>query len=304
MGFDKRSLVIPDGTRFEEHMLIAPGDIVLGNNTRIEFGLLTEQRVFAGANSKIQGRIQSGAEIRLDNFCLVTADVAAKGNVYLGEKSRIEGKLVVGGDLDVGDDVAITKGFEAKGWINIRSPVPIVMYLFIYMLQLLQMGKSDEVEKILQDIEAAKETIQVGDKFLYLPDRSILGLQHSSIHGNFFVGRDCRVLGNYKIRGNATIGPGSKLYGALRAEGVIRLQGTSEVQGTLETMGKAIIGEGCRVLGDVRAAEVEMYPSSVVDGRIIAPGGVKFTSQTSLAMDEKVERYQAGLSDDIVDLLG
>jgi predicted acyltransferase (DUF342 family) len=304
MGFDKRSLVIPDGTRFEEHTLLAPGDIILGNHTRVEFGLHTAQRVFAGNTTKIEGRIQSGSEVRLDDFCLVSSDVEAKGNVYLGEKTRIEGKLTVGGDLDVGDDVAITKGFEAKGWINIRSPVPIVIYVFLYMLELLRMGKSDEVERILKEIEEAKETIQVGEKFLFLPDRSSLGLQQSTIHGNFFVGRDCRILGNYKIRGNATLGPGSKLYGALRAEGSVRLQGTSEVQGTLETMGKAIIGEGCRVLGDVRAAEVEMYPSSVVDGRIIAPGGVKFTTQTSLAMDEKMERFQAGVSDDIVDLLG
>lgn len=304
MPFDKRSLVIPDGTRFEEHTLLAPGDVVLGNYCKVEFGIHTDQRIFAGENAKIQGRLHSGAEIRLDHFCLVQGDVDAKANVFLGEKARIEGKLIVGGDLDVGDDVAITKGFEAKGWINIRSPVPIVMYLFLYLMELLRMGRGDEVDRILKEIEDARETIQIGEKFLYLPDRSSLGLQQSSIHGNFFVGRDCRILGNYRIRGNATVGPGSKLYGALRAEGTVRLQATSEVQGTLEATGKAIIGEGCRVLGDVRAQEVEMYPSSVVDGRIVAPGGVKFTTQQSIAMDEKVERYQAGLSDDIVDLLG
>src|SRR5687767_191684 len=128
MGFDKRSLVIPDGTRFEEHMVIAPGDVVLGNNTRIEFGLQTDHRVFAGKNSKIQGRVQTGGELRHDEFCRVSANIDAKGNVYLGDAARVEGKLTVGGDLDVGDDVAITKGFEAKGWINIRSPVPIVIY--------------------------------------------------------------------------------------------------------------------------------------------------------------------------------
>lgn len=304
MPFDRRSLVIPDGTRFEEHTLVAPGDVVLGNSCRTEFGLRTDARVFAGERAKIQGRIYSGAEVRLDHFALVAGDVEAKGNVYLGEKARIEGKLLVGGDLDVGDDVAITKGFEAKGWINIRSPVPIMIYLFLYMLELLRLGKADQVNQILKEIEEARETIQIGEKFLFLPDRSILGLQHSSIHGNFFVGRDCRILGNYKVRGNATLGPGSKLYGALRAEGVVRMQGASEVQGTLETTGKAIIGEGCRVLGDVRAVEVEMFPSSVIDGRIVAPGGVKFTTQQSLVLDQKMERYEAGVGDDIVDLLG
>jgi predicted acyltransferase (DUF342 family) len=304
MVFDKRSLVIPDGTRFEERTIVAVGDVVLGNHTRIEFGLRTEHRVFAGENARIVGAIGSGDAVRLDHFCAVAGDVEAKGNVYLGERARIEGKLLVGGDLDVGDDVAITKGFEAKGWINIRSPVPIVIYLFLYMLELLRMGKSEEVDKILKELEEAQETITINDKFLFVPDRSSLGLQHSSIHGNFFVGKECRILGNYVVRGNATLGPGSKLYGALRAQGTVRLQGGSEVQGTLETTGKALIGEGCRVLGDVRAHEVEMYPSSVIDGKIVAPGGVKFTSQTSLAMDEKMERYTAGVTEDIVDLLG
>jgi predicted acyltransferase (DUF342 family) len=302
--FDKRSLVIPDGTRFEEHTLLAPGDVILGNHTKVEFGIITEKRVFGGEGAKVNGKLSCGQEVRLDNFSLVAGDVESKGNVYLGEKTRIEGKLIVGGDLDVGDDVAITKGFEAKGWINIRSPVPIVMYLFIYLLELLRMGKSEEVDKLLEELEAAKEEIHIGDKFLFIPDRSSVGLQHSTIQGNFFIGRDCRILGNYTVKGNGVIGPGSKLYGALRAEGLIRLQAGCEVQGTIETSGKVVIGESVRVLGDVRAQEVEMFPTSVVDGRIVAPNGVKFSTVQSQAMDEKVERYTAGLNDDIVDLLG
>lgn len=304
MAFDKRSLVIPDLTRFEEHTIVAPGDVILGNHTRVEFGLKTEARVFGGENARITGNVSAGGELRLDHFCRVEGDVDVKGNVYLGEKSRVEGKLAVGGDLDVGDDVAITKGFEAKGWINIRSPVPIVVYLFLYMLELLRLGKSDEVEKLLTELEDAREKIQVSERFLFLPDRSSLGLTRSTIQGNFFIGRECRILGNYTVRGNATLGPGSKLYGALRADGLVRVQGGSEVQGTVQSLGKILIGEGVRILGDVRGHEVEMFPSSQVDGKIVAPGGVKFTTQQSLAMDEKMERYTAGVNDDVVDLLG
>lgn len=304
MPFDKRSLVIPDGTRFEERTLVAPGDVILGNHTKVEFGILTEKRVFGGENAKIAGKVSSGLESRFDNHCLIEGDLDVKGNVYLGDRTRIEGKLLVGGDLDVGDDVAITKGFEAKGWINIRSPVPIVIYLFLYLLELLRMGKGEEVEKLLKELEDAQEEIQIGDKFLFVPDRSTVGLQQSIIAGNFFIGRDCRILGNYAIKGNAVVGPNSKVYGALRADGTVRLQAGAEVQGTIEATAKVFIGEACRVLGDVRADEVEMLPTSVVDGRIVAPKGVKFATVQSAAMDEKVERYQAGLSDDIVDLLG
>lgn len=304
MPFDKRSLVIPDGTRFEEHTILAPGDVILGNHTRLEFGIKTAARVFGGENARVTGNVATGSELRLDNFSRVSGDVDVQGNAFLGEKTRVEGKLVVGGDLDVGDDVAITKGFEAKGWINIRSPTPIVIYLFLYMLELLRLGKSDEVERLLSELEEAREKIEVSDKFLYLPDRSSLGLTRSTIQGNFFVGRECRVLGNYAVRGNATIGPGSKVYGAVRADGPIRIQGGAEVQGTVQSLGKIIIGEGVRILGDVRGHEVDMYPSSQVDGKIVAPGGVKFTTAQSLALDEKMERYTAGVNDDIVDLLG
>lgn len=303
MPFDKKTFVVPDGTRFEEHTIVAPGDVILGNHVRVQFGLATTGRVFAGENVHVDGHVKTLMELRLDHFCRVDGSVEAGGNVYLGEKTRIEGKLVVGGDLDVGDDVAIAQGFEAKGWINIRSPVPLVIYLFLYLMELLRLGKSDEVEKILQEMEASQERIQVREGFLYVPDGSTVGLTNSVIKGNLFIGKGCRVLGNYVVHGNVNIGPESKVFGAVRAAGAVKVQAKAEVQGTLESSRGVIIGEEVRVLGDVRAETVDMYHSAVVDGRVVAPGGIRFNSAQSLAMQDKVERFSAGMRDDIVDLL-
>lgn len=304
MAFDRRSLVVPDGTRFEEHAIVAPGDVIFGNQTRVEFGLLAQGSIFGGENVRIQGHLQTPAELRLDHFSAVEGDVSVGANCYLGEKSRVEGKLTVGGDLDVGDDVAITKGFEAKGWINIRSPVPVVIYIFLYLLELLRLGKSEDVDKILSDLEQAQEKIPIREGFLYLPDHSSIGLQHSVIQGNLLVGRNCRLLGNYTVHGNVVLGPGTKFYGAIKARGTVKVQATAEVQGTIQSAGLVQIGEEVRVLGDVRAQTVELYQSAAVDGKVVAPGGIKFSSRASLDMEDKVVRFAAGMRDDIVDLLG
>lgn len=304
MAFDRKSMVVPDGTRFEEHTIVAKGDVILGNHVTSEFGLMTEGRVFAGEASRLGGHVKADADVRTDNFCRVEGDVECGGNVYLGEKTRVEGKLTVEGDLDVGDDVAIAKGFEAKGWINIRSPVPTVIYLFLYLMEMLRMGKGQEVEKILGEVEEAKETIQIGKNFLFVPDRSQIGLTASIVRGNLFIGRDCRILGNYTVHGNVTLGPGAKLYGAIRSSGVVKLQAESLVEGAVEAGHMAEIGEEVRVMGNVRAPKVEMFQSATVDGEIKAPDGIKFSTKQSREMEEKVERYAAGMRDDVVDLLG
>lgn len=303
MPFDKRSFVVPDGTRFEEHTLVAQGDVILGNHAKVQFGVRTRGRVFGGENVLIDGHVQTPKDVRVDHFSRIQGNVEAGGNVYLGEKCRVEGKLLVTGNLDVGDDVSIAQGFEAKGWINIRNPVPLVIYLFLYLLELLRMGKSDEVERILGELEAAQERIEIQEGFLYVPDGSTIGLTNSVVKGNLWIGRNCRVLGNYAVHGNVSVGPDSKVYGAIRSAGTVKIQGRAEIQGTLESSRSVLIGQGARILGDVRAETVDMFQDVVVDGRVVAPGGIRFSTEHSLEMQEKVERYHAGMRDDIVDLL-
>ncbi len=304
MVFDKKTLVIPDDTKFEEHTILTVGDVILGNHAHLDFGVITSGRVFAGEKVEIRGHVKSEGDVRLDLFTKVAGNVTSKGAVYLGEKCRIEGTLQLEGDLDVGDDVQIKDGFEAKGWINIRNPIPMVIYIFIYLMELLRLGRSEEVEKILHELEAdAQEEILIGDVFLYVPDGSTVGLTASDVKGNLRIGAGCRVLGNYNVKGDVLIGRETRLFGAVRATGGLKLLEGAEIQGEVFCDGPVTIGAGCHVLGDLHASTVEMHQSAVVDGTLNARDGVRFVTPAQEKMEEKVERFEAGQVDDIVDLL-
>ena len=149
MAFDRKTLVIPDKTRFEEQIISTAGDVVIGDRSLLQFSIDTDGRIFIGEHVITGGNLKATKDVRIDIFSSIGGDIQSGGNVYLGEKVKVKGKLSLNGDLDVGDSVEIESGFEAKGWINIRSPIQTVIYIFIYMLQLLKMGHSEEIELLL-----------------------------------------------------------------------------------------------------------------------------------------------------------
>jgi len=153
MAFDRKTLVIPDRTRFEEQTILAKGDVVIGDRSLLQFSINTDGRIFIGEHVITGGNLNATNDVRIDIFSNIGGDIQSGGNVYLGEKVKVKGKLSLKGDLDVGDSVEIESGFEAKGWINIRSPIPTVIYIFIYLLQLLKMGHSEEIERLLEELE-------------------------------------------------------------------------------------------------------------------------------------------------------
>ncbi|MGB0652331.1 MAG: hypothetical protein ACPGQL_03940 [Thermoplasmatota archaeon] len=308
MAFDKRTLVLPAGTAFEEHTIVTTGDLILGNRVKLAFGGQTDGRIFAGQGAEVGGSLQAGGDLRLDQSCHVEGDVVAAGAVYLGERCFVKGDLEVEGDLDVGDDVKVSGQLKATGWVNKRNPVPLVIYLFIYLLELLRLGQSEEVDRILKEMEEADDDeIAVGETFLYIPDESEIGLQKSLVRGGLDAGENCRILGNLTVQGDAELGEGTHLFGALRADGDVTLASEVEVQGELVAGGKVVVGHDCQVLGDLKANEVEMFPGATVDGTIVAPGGVVFRTEEKVAAEEvgeqKVEEFESKRAD-LVDLLG
>ena len=148
MVFDRQTLVIPDGTIIEEDCIQSNGDVIIGDRCLVQFGIKTDGRIFIGEHVIIDGDLSATGDIRIDIFSRIRGNVHSKQNVYLGEKVTVDGKLSVTGDLDVGDSVNVKEGFEAKGWINIRSPIPMIIYIFIYLMQLLKMGHSEEIERM------------------------------------------------------------------------------------------------------------------------------------------------------------
>ena len=122
MTFDRQTLVIPDGTKFEENTIYTKGDVIIGDRCLIQFGIKTDGRIFVGEHVIIDGKLEAKNDIRADIFSRIGGDVKSGGNVYLGEKVKLEGKLSLNGDLDVGDSVEVEKVFglkcESPRWIS------------------------------------------------------------------------------------------------------------------------------------------------------------------------------------------
>ncbi|PKK85234.1 MAG: acyltransferase [Thermoplasmata archaeon HGW-Thermoplasmata-1] len=310
MVFDKKTLVFPDETRFEEHTILTNGDFIISDRVSLQFGISTNGRVFAGERVKMNGNVTAGGDVRVDMFSTIRGDVDAEGNVYLGEGTRIGGKLSLRGDLDVGDDVQIEKGFEAKGWINIRNPIPFVIYIFLYLLELLRLGQSDEVQRILDEMDTMENeedaAIAVSDVFTFVPADTTIGLQESIVHGNMRIGSGCRILGNYNVKGSVYVGKGSRIYGALRSSDEMVINDEVEIQGSVGAGGEIRLGAGCKILGNLSGKSIQMFQNAMVEGTINAEEGIRFCTEKSEEMKEKVERFEndVAMVEDVMDLLG
>ena len=149
-------LRIPDGTHVEEHDLVADGDVIVGGQSTVEFGV-RGRNVVAGERVRFGGDIEADGDCRLDMWCDVAGNALVGEDAYLGERVHIGGQLMVSGDLDIGDDVDIEEGFEANGWIVIRNPVPTVVFLFIYLTQLLRLGEEEAAEEVFDELAADRD---------------------------------------------------------------------------------------------------------------------------------------------------
>lgn len=303
MPFDRKTLVIPDQTKFEERTIITSGDVVIGDRCLINFGIKTDGRIFVGEHVIIDGKLESTNDIRVDIFSNIGGDVKSGGNVYFGEKVSVKGKLSLNGDLDVGDSVEIEKGFEAKGWINIRSPIPIVIYIFIYLLQLLKMGHSEEIDRILEEIEENEgDTIPISETFLFIPNNSIIGIQKSKIDNNLRVGKKSRLLGNFDVKGNVFIENSSIIHGTLKSTGDVFCDKKTTIKGNINSNGDVRIEDKAVVAGNVSGNKIYLSKTSSVNGELFAKNGISFMAPSKVKAEEKVKRFETDA--DVVEEVG
>lgn len=306
MVFDRKTLVVPEGTKFEEKMIVTKGDVVIGDRCLIRFGIKTDGRIFIGEHVIIDGDLESTKDIRVDIFSSIGGNIKSGGNVYFGEKVKVKGKLSLDGDLDVGDSVEIDNGFEAKGWINIRSPIPMVIYIFIYLMQLLKMGHSEEIERLLEEIEENEgDTIPISETFLFIPNNSIIGVQKSKVEYNINIGKKSKIVGNYDIKGNAFIDKDSIITGTLRSTGDVFCGEKTKIEGNIESEKDVKIEEKSKIHGNIKAEKIYLSKKADVNGELLAKKGVTFTNNKKTTSDEKVKRFEnnADVVDEVEDML-
>jgi len=301
MTFDRKSLVIPDNTKFEERNISTIGDVVVGDRSLLQFGIKTDGRIFVGEHVITDGNLIATNDIRVDIFSEVGGDVQSGGNVYLGEKVKVNGKLSLKGDLDVGDNVKIENGFEAKGWINIRSPIPVVIYIFIYLLQMLKLGHSEEIDRILEELDQNNgDTIPISENFIFVPNNSIIGISKSQVNNDIRIGKECKVIGNFDSKGNISVDDKSEIYGTLKAKGDISCGENVKIHGNVIANGKINISKNTFIVGNVSGEKILLSKTATIQGTLLAEQGISFIDSSEKTKD-KVKRFDSNA--DVVDEL-
>jgi predicted acyltransferase (DUF342 family) len=295
MVFDRQTLVIPDGTIIEEDCIQCTGDVIIGDRCLVQFGVKTEGRIFIGEHVIIDGDLFATGDIRVDIFSRIRGNIESKQNVYLGEKVNVDGKLSVTGDLDVGDSVDVKEGFEAKGWINIRSPIPMIIYIFIYLMQLLKMGHSEEIERILSELEEHEgEPIPISEIFLFVPNNSMVG-KNSTIDGNLRIGKKTWIHGSYEVKGNVIIGDDTMFNGNIKSGGNAFFGKNNAIKGSIQANDAIRLDEKNEVNGDVDGVKIHLAKTAVIQGTCYASHGMTFIAPYDYEADEKIRRFEEDL---------
>ena len=263
--------LLPDGTELQEHSLKTDRDIVVGEFCQIDYGLRGAD-VYVGESSKIREYVWASGDARIGNLCEIGSDVIAKKDAYIGEGVKINGRLVVAGALDIGEKVEIMEGFEATGAIEVRNPMPVFMFIIIYLMTMLKIQNEKELDRILDNLFSENE--EKREIPLMIPARSKLNMKLFSVPSTMKIGKGCRLHGNIRA-GSIDVQQNSVIFGSLRARGNISVVDSVTVHGNVESGSTVFVKKGAHILGNVIAKAIVLHEDARIDGTIQAPHGMR-----------------------------
>jgi predicted acyltransferase (DUF342 family) len=263
--------LLPDGTELQEHSIKTDRNIVIGEFCQIDYGL-RGNNVFVGESSKIREYVWANGDTRIGNWSEIGGDVVVKEDAYIGEGVKINGKLSVAGALDIGEKVEIRDGFEAKGNIEIRNPMPVFMFILIYLMTLLHIENEKELDRILDDLFSEdEEKMEIP---LMIPARSKLNMKLFAVPSTMKIGKGCRLHGNIRA-GSIDVQQNTVIFGSLRAKNRITVVDGVTIHGNVESGSIVYVRKGAHILGDVKAKSIVLHEEAKVDGTIEAPHGLR-----------------------------
>ncbi|HUV83951.1 MAG TPA: acyltransferase [archaeon] len=266
-----KTFIIPDNTSMEEHSIVVDGDAIIGNHSELGFGIIASS-VIVGERVRINGNVIGTEEVRIDMWSQIGGNIKTKNDAYIGEFVNIDGKLIVEGDLDIGKDVKIKGGFEARGWIVVRNPIPVFIYVFLYLTELLRMGKDEEVEKAMEELFAEDDELET-DTLFVVPSGSKIDLESIRVPDKAVIGSGCRMMGNIRAS-SLDMMDNNTLFGSIKTENGIKVGENNIIHGDLVTRGDVRVYKGTHIMGEINGGKIYIHEEARVDGAMRAPGGV------------------------------
>lgn len=167
-------------------------------------------------------------------------------------------------------------------------------------MQLLKMGRSEEIERILEELEQNDgETIPISESFLFLPNNSIISISNSKVEGNLQIGKECKLLGNYDIKGNVSVGERTEILGSLKATGNVFVEKKVRIQGNILSTGTVNIAEQVSIIGNVTGEDILLSKTASIEGTLLGKKGISFQDASKDQATEKVKRFESNV--DVVD---
>ncbi|MDR3102008.1 MAG: polymer-forming cytoskeletal protein [Methanocalculaceae archaeon] len=261
-----KKCILPDKTELQECILKTKNDILVGDHCDINYGLYGNDIVVCEF-CKLTGDVVAEGDLRIDNFCEINGAVICNGDAYFGEGVKVHGKLTVCGNLDIGDKVTIDKEVRAWGDICIRNPMPVILYLFLYVMTMLHLGNEDEVEKTVSAIIS-----EANSEPLVLPPKTTMDLRYISVAAPMEIGANSRLHGNIKAK-TLVLKNDVTLFGGIHAGSRVNIGERTAVHG--DVIGQNIrIERGADILGDVAGSRIWLHEDAMVSGIIRSTGGL------------------------------
>lgn len=298
MVFDRSVCHLPEGTIIEEKNIRCKGDVIFSDRALVKRGIMTEGRVFMGEFVELEGDIIAIGDVRVDKGCKVHGDITGDADIYIGERSIIAGDIIVGKNLDIGEGVELDpKAIDSRGRINIRNPISVIVYVLLYLLELLRRNDSKEVENFFKEMEdGEEERILISQNFTYFPRGAKIS-QNIEIPGDMKIGRDCQLVGDLKINGTLDIESEVQVFGDLEIQGDLLLGENVVINGDIRSEGDITIHHAARITGNLRGKNIHTTPDTIIDGTLKGEDGIRIMPEGETSVEDRMERFEKGVDE-------
>jgi len=132
-----------------------------------------------------------------------------------------------------------------------------------------------------------------------------MSVQKSQADFSLRIGKKCKILGNYHLKGTAFIDDDTEVYGSITANGDVWCGNNVNIHGAISTDGEVNISEQVRVGGDIHADSIKLAKSAVVEGTLHAKNGISFIDTKKKQAEKKIQRFESNTDvvDEVTELL-